>query len=73
MERVEADGAAKQRVHATAPQKELTRYAIELRSLSHGRGSYHAEFSHYEEAPQLVTEDVVAEAKAAGFNPHAEH
>ncbi|HEX5323182.1 MAG TPA: elongation factor G, partial [Capsulimonadaceae bacterium] len=68
----ENGSGAKQCVHATVPQIELLRYAIELRSLTHGRGSYHAEISHYEESPQPVAQKVIAEAKDRGFSPHIE-
>ncbi|MDR3709993.1 MAG: elongation factor G [Capsulimonadaceae bacterium] len=74
MERVEgADGSVRQRVNASIPQGELLSYAIELRSLTHGRGSYTAEFSHYEEAPQHVEQEVVKEAVKNGFSIHVEH
>lgn len=69
----EADGTGHaQRVNATIPAREMLTYAIELRSITHGRGSFHAELSHYEEAPQTVQRAVVDEAKAAGFVAHVE-
>jgi elongation factor G len=64
--------APMQKVSSTIPQREMLTYAIELRSLTHGRGSYHAEFSHYEEAPATVQQEVIAEAKKAGFTIHEE-
>jgi len=70
---VGVDGSVKQRVNATVPQAELARYAIDLRSLSHGRGSYTAEFSHYEEMPHVIERDVVNEAVKNGFSLHVEH
>jgi elongation factor G len=74
IERVEGShgAAAKQRVKANVPQREMLRYAVDLRSLTHGRGSFHAEESHYEEAPQSVQQEVVNEAKEAGFTSHVE-
>jgi elongation factor G len=74
MERVDGDsGNVRQRVNATVPQGELLTYAIDLRSLTHGRGSYIAEFSHYEEAPQHIEHEVIKEAVKNGFSIHVEH
>jgi elongation factor G len=42
------------------PMAELFGYATDLRSLTQGRGSYTMHFSHYEEAPKAVTQEVVA-------------
>ncbi|OMC38121.1 elongation factor G [Mycobacterium sp. GA-1841] len=39
-------------VKAEIPQVELTRYAIDLRSLSHGAGSFSREFARYEPMPE---------------------
>jgi elongation factor G len=38
-------------------------YATELRSRTQGRGSFTMHFSRYEEAPEAVTEEVVARAQ----------
>jgi elongation factor G len=60
-------------VKANVPQYEMLRYAIDLRSLTHGRGSFHADISHYEEAPGPIAQQVMAEAKEHGFSVHVEH
>ena len=52
-------------IRAFVPMNEVLRYAPELRSMTGGQGSFTMEFSHYEEAPQPVTDRVVAEYKAA--------
>jgi len=39
-------------VKAEVPQVEITRYAIDLRSLSHGAASFSREFSRYEPMPE---------------------
>ncbi|MEV0804330.1 elongation factor G-like protein EF-G2 [Kribbella sp. NPDC050281] len=39
-------------VKAEVPQVEITRYAIDLRSLSHGAASFSREFSRYEAMPE---------------------
>ena len=61
-----------QQVKATIPQREMLTYAIDLRSLTRGRGAFHAELSHYEEAPGTVMHEVISEARAAGFSTAAE-
>jgi elongation factor G len=57
-------------VSAHVPQAELFTYATELRSLTHGRGTFTATLDHYEEVPQHVAEKVIAshrkEAEAVG-------
>ena len=50
-------------VEAQAPLAEIQRYATDLRSLTQGRGTYTMEFSHYEEVPAHITQQIVAEAK----------
>jgi len=52
-------------VKARVPQAEMMRYAIDLRSITQGRGSFKMTFSHYEEAPPNVADTVIAAAKAA--------
>ena len=63
-----ADGL--QVVSAHVPQAELFSYATELRSLTHGRGVFHAEIDHYEEVPSHIAEKVIdahrKEAETAG-------
>lgn len=48
-------------VKATVPAAEMLRYAIDLRSISRGRGTFEQEFSHYEEVPAHVAQDIIAE------------
>ena len=63
-------GNGTQVVSAHVPQAELFSYATELRSLTHGRGVFHAEVDHYEEVPAHVAEKVIEqhrkETEAAG-------
>ena len=49
-------------VKAEVPQVELTRYAIDLRSLSHGAGSFTRSFVRYEPMPESAAAKVKAEA-----------
>jgi len=50
-------------IQAQAPRAELLRYAIDLRSMTQGRGIFTMEFSHYEEVPAHVGQKVIAEEK----------
>ena len=60
---MESAGPGKQRIRALVPQAEVARYAIDLRSLTGGRGWFTMRFSHYEEVPPHLAEKVVAEAR----------
>ncbi|MGH2512748.1 MAG: elongation factor G, partial [Candidatus Limnocylindrales bacterium] len=55
--------AAYQVVSAQVPQAELFNYATELRSLTHGRGSFTAELDHYDEVPAHLAEKVIGAHK----------
>jgi elongation factor G len=57
--------AGKQTVKAQVPQAEMARYAIDLRSMTHGRGAFTMAFSHYEEVPAHLADKIIAEAKQA--------
>jgi len=46
-------------IEAQVPLAEVLRYAIDLKSITQGRGSYTMEFSHYEEVPSHVTQKIV--------------
>ncbi len=56
-------GDGLQVVSAQVPQAELFTYATELRSLTHGRGTFSATLDHYEEVPQHVAEKVIESHK----------
>ncbi len=53
-----------EKIKAQVPLSEMLRYATELRSMTHGRGSYTMRFSHYEEIPQRIAEKVIACSKS---------
>ena len=58
------DSAGKlQIVKAQCPLSEMFRYAILLRSMTSGRGSFSMEYSHYEEVPQDIAKKVIAQAQ----------
>lgn len=49
-------------VKALVPMAEMFRYAIDLRSITQGRGTYAMTFDHYEEIPANVAQAIIAEA-----------
>ena len=48
-------------IEAQVPLAEILHYAIDLKSITQGRGSYKTEFSHYEEVPAHVAQKIIAE------------
>ena len=51
-----------QKVVAEAPQAEMFKYAISLRSMTQARGTFSMEFARYEEVPMHIAEKIIAEA-----------
>jgi elongation factor G len=51
-------------IQAQAPLAEVLRYAIDLRSITQGRGTFTIEFDHYEAVPQLIAQKVIAQRKS---------
>lgn len=49
-----------QTVKAQVPQAEMFQYAIQLRSMTSGRGSFVMEFSHYDPVPEDITKKLIA-------------
>jgi elongation factor G len=49
-------------IKAEVPQLEITRYAIDLRSMSHGTGTFNRSFLRYEPLPAQLAEKVIAES-----------
>ena len=47
-------------IQAVVPLSELFGYATDLRSMTQGRGNYTMHFSHYEEVPKAIGEEVIA-------------
>ena len=50
-------------IKAQVPLAEMMRYAIDLRSMTQGRGFYTMEPDHYEIVPDYVAQQVIAEAQ----------
>ena len=53
----------RQEIVAEVPMAEVAKYAIDLRSMTQGRGSFTLKFERYEEAPPNVQVKVIADAK----------
>lgn len=50
-------------IEAEAPQAEIIRYAVDLRSITQGRGAYATEFARYEEVPAHLTQKIVEQVQ----------
>lgn len=50
-------------VTAEVPLAEMQRYAIDLRSITGGRGTFEMEFDHYQEVPHNEAEKIIAAAR----------
>jgi len=60
-------------IKAVVPMAEILKYAPDLRSMTSGRGSFEAQFSHYEEAPPHIAEKVIKEQAAKREAQKAAH
>ena len=56
--------AGEQLIMAEAPQAEMFEYAIDLRAMTQGRGSFTMEFERYEEVPAHLAEEIIEARKA---------
>jgi len=54
----EALSDGRQTIRALVPTSEIQRYAIDLRSLTGGRGRFRAEHDHYDVLPAHLTDKV---------------
>lgn len=52
-------------IKAKVPLAEVTRYKAQLDSMTQGQGSYTMEFSHYDQVPGNVQQQIVSKAKVA--------
>lgn len=50
-------------IQAQVPLGEMTQYATEIRSVTHGEGNFSMEFSHYGEAPYDIQQKIIEQAK----------
>ncbi len=56
-------GGGIEEIRAQAPQAELIRYAIDLRSMTSGTGSFETSFDHYDPISGKIAEDVIKAAQ----------
>jgi elongation factor G len=59
MEQVKGKGI----ISAQVPLAEMQRYAIDLRSITQGRGFYTMKLSHYDPVPPHIAADIIAQSK----------
>ncbi|RDY22748.1 elongation factor G [Romboutsia maritimum] len=59
---MEPDDKGKQVIYAQAPQAETFKYAIDLRSMTQGRGYFEMELECYEEVPQQIAKKIIEHA-----------
>ena len=50
-----------QMVNASVPESEMLRFALDLRSITQGRGSFDMKFTHYEEMPAHLAKVIIEE------------
>ncbi len=62
----ETGAGGRQTIAALVPTSEIQRYAIELRSLTGGRGRFHAEHDHYDVLPAHLVDAVRREVADEG-------
>jgi elongation factor G len=62
MEGMDSEGDT-QVIKAQVPMSEMLTYGSTLRSITQGRGSFHMEYSHYEEVPRNLQEKIISEAR----------
>ena len=56
--------SGEQKIFAEAPQAELFDYAITVRQMTQGRGSYEMSFERYDQVPGNIAEKIIANHKA---------
>jgi elongation factor G len=60
---MEESEKGRQLIRAQVAQAEIFRYSIDLRSITQGRGTFTMKFSHYEEVPSQIAQEIVEQAK----------
>ncbi len=58
-------GSGLSQIQAMVPEGEISRYVMDLRSMTGGRGTFTAQFDHYDVLPSHLVEKVAAAAKEA--------
>jgi elongation factor G len=62
----DVDSQGRQIVVALVPLAELSRYAVDLRSLTSGKGRFRRQHDHYDVVPSHLTSAVAASAAGSG-------
>jgi elongation factor G len=57
-------------IDALVPQAELLRYAIDLKSMTAGTGSFEMAFDHYDPVQGKIAEDIIA---SSSYEEQEEH
>jgi len=60
-------------IDAMAPLAEVQRYAVNLKSLTAGRGFFTMKFDHYQQVPTQLTQKLVAERAAEVAGAQSSH
>ncbi len=63
----------KTRIHAIVPMATMMRYALDLRSITKGRGRFKQTVSHYEDLPHPEQQNLIKEYEAVRAAHEAEH
>jgi len=50
-------------IQCKVPLSEMFGYSTSLRSMTQGRATYSMHFSHYDEAPKTISEEVIAKVR----------
>ncbi|MZP28609.1 elongation factor G [Heliobacterium undosum] len=56
----------RQIIQALVPQQELIQFPLQLQAITHGRGSYRAQFHSYQEVPARLAQTVIESARKNG-------
>ena len=64
IEGMEARSGA-QTIRGFVPLSEMFGYATDLRSTTQGRGTYVMQFSHYDEVPKNIAEEIITKRQGA--------
>lgn len=57
-------------IKAQVPMSEMFKYAIDLRSITQGRGRFDVNFSHYDEVPQRIADIIISANKKEKTEEH---
>lgn len=57
---MEAVAGGRQVIRAQVPEAEVLRYSTDLRSMTGGRGTFTMKFSHYDEVPEHIAQQLIA-------------